>query len=250
MSKLVAYIHTPNLPKTKIRCALVDFRTSRKIIDSLKKLGIKPIFSCKANSLYDAVCGHPDMLLHHLGDKVFACTSECYRYFEKLLPDCKLIQGTGFLRSNYPFDIAYNVARINNLAFHNLKYTEKVISEYYEKVGVKLINVKQGYAKCNVCIVQDKAIITSDKSIAKRADDYNLDVLMIREGYIELKDFPYGFIGGASGLISPNCLVFAGDIKNHPDYERILEFCHKYYVQIYSLSDEKLTDIGSIIPVF
>ena len=46
-------------------------------------------------------------------------------------------------------------------------------------MGYEIINVKQGYAKCSICVVSDNAIITADKGIAKAAIQNRIDVLEI-----------------------------------------------------------------------
>lgn len=243
------YISNPNLPENKVTKVIIDYRTPKKIIENLSRVGVNTIFSCEVNSLYNVINGHCDLQIHHLADKYFTCTPNLLSYYKEKLPDCEIIQGTTNLSSNYPDDIAYNIARINKYAFHNLKYTDYSICKYYEKIGVKLVHVNQGYAKCNVCIVNENAIITSDMSIAKAADNYNFDVLLISQGDIKLADFPYGFIGGASGLIAPYKLAFTGDIRLHCDYNAIADFCFKYGVEPVSLSDEMLVDIGSVLPI-
>lgn len=62
-----------------------------------------------------------------------------------------------------------------------------------------------------------------------------------------MRKLDYGFIGGATGLIDNNTLAVNGDINSHPDSEQIKLFCHKYNVDIISLKDDKLVDIGTII---
>jgi hypothetical protein len=64
--------------------------------------------------------------------------------------------------------------------------------------------------------------------------------------FIELKGLDYGFIGGASGLISPNLLAFAGDITAHPDFDKIEKFLFKNGINIKILDDGPLMDIGTI----
>ena len=162
----------------------------------------------------------------------------------------KIISGNKKIGSTYPYDIAYNVARINRAAFHNFIYTDDKILEYYNANGIKLIDVKQGYSKCSICVIAENAIITSDKIIAKAAVSNGYDVLHISEGYIKLKGLNYGFIGGCCGLISKEILAVNGDISQHIDYLKIKEFCEKYNVTIYPLHNGTLEDIGSIIPLY
>ena len=60
----------------------------------------------------------------------------------------------------------------------------------------------------------------------------------------------YGFIGGATGLIAPDMLAVNGDLKTHPDYNNIVDFCKNYHVDIISLKNGSIYDIGSILPIF
>ena len=243
------FIKNPNLPQYDVRGVLIDYR-AEYIFEKFDKLGIKVFKTPKLNIAYRAVSGHPDMLFHHVNENSSFVSPESYEYFTKLFPNENIISGNKKIKNTYPDDVAYNIARIDNFAILNEKYSEENILEYYKKNGVKLINVKQGYSKCSVCIVSDNAIITSDKSILKNAQLYGINALLIRPGYVKLKDLPYGFIGGASGLISKGILAFNGNIKKHSDYKEIKDFCLKFNVKAMSLHDDELEDIGSIIPIY
>ena len=123
------------------------------------------------------------------------------------------------------------------------------INRYIEKNNIKKINVNQGYSKCSICIVDENSIITSDNGIYNECIKHNIDCLLIRQGYIDLFNMDYGFIGGCSGLLCNDELSFYGDIKKHPDYKKILHFVKSKNKKIISLSDENLLDLGSIIPL-
>ncbi len=107
-----------------------------------------------------------------------------------------------------------------------------------------VIDVKQGYANCSICQVDENSIITSDLGLAKTLEKYSLDVLKIEAGHIDLFDFNYGFIGGASGIYLDK-VVFFGSISQHPDYLKIKKFIEKKGKKIVELSSEKLRDYGS-----
>ena len=76
-----------------------------------------------------------------------------------------------------------------------------------------------------------------------------MQALKIRDGFIELPGYNYGFIGGACGLISPYKLAFAGDVTRHPDYLAIKTFLHSQKVEAICLHDGNLFDIGGILPI-
>ncbi len=242
------YISNPNLPKEKSSAVLIDYR-AEKAFKALKAFGIKVIVTPNVNIAYSAISGHADIAFHHLNEQYAVAAPDVYDYYCSIFGKEHIICGDKKIESTYPGDAAYNIARIGNTIFHNLKYTDKNILEYYRAKGTKLINIKQGYSKCSVCIVSETALITEDISIQKAALKESFDVLLIGKGAVSLKGFPYGFIGGASGLISNDVLLFNGKIENHPDFCRIKSFCANYGVKTMSAGNYTLEDIGSIISI-
>lgn len=243
------YVHTPNLPINKVTCVLVDYRISDKSEKTLTDIGIKVLKTKKLNSVYESVNGHPDMQIHHIGDNVFVCEKTLCEYYKKLLPDAEIVSGNTHLSSNYPYDIAYNGARVGDYFFHYLNYTDSKIIEYYKTNGAKLINVKQGYTKCSVAIINENAIITSDIKIAEYAQNVGIDALFTDNDQIILKGQNCGFFGGICGKMDKNTLIINGNIEKLRNAESLLKFCQKYSVNIKPLNDSIPEDIGSILPI-
>ncbi len=243
------YVHTPNLPLNKVSCVLVDYRISDKSEEALINLGIKVLKTTKLDCVYESVNGHPDMQIHHIGDNIFVCEKSLAEYYKKLLPDAHIVSGNTHLSSNYPHDIAYNGARVGDYFFHYLNYTDSEIIEYYKTNGEKLINVKQGYTKCSVAIINEYAIITSDTKIAQKARNVGIDALFTENNQIILKGQNCGFFGGICGKIDKNTLIINGNINKLRNAESLLNFCHKYDVNIKSLNNCIPEDIGSILPI-
>ena len=243
------FLSCPNLPIKKVSYVIVDYRTDENIIAALENQGITVFLSAKVNSLYNAVCGHPDMSIHHLGGCDFVCEPSVYDYYMHTLnlQGINLIKGFSHLTSTYPYDIAYNVARVSRYAFHKTDYTDREILN--NSKNINFINVSQGYSKCSVCIIAQNAIITDDDNIYKNACQHGFDVLKINKGGILLEGFDYGFLGGATGLISNDILAITGNVEKHVDYIKITNFCGKYGVKLFNLSDKIPADIGSIIPI-
>ena len=238
------FIKIPNLPNRKITSVLVDFRTNENSIKKLNSLGIRVYTTKRHNALYEAVSGHPDILIHHLvGNKFIAAPG-----FQDILSgieNIEIIVGKSELTSSYPYDIVYNAARVGKFLIHNFKYTDRTILENTEEL-IK-IDVKQGYSKCSVCVIQENAIITSDIGIAKKSDTFGIDVLYVDDSDIVLKGVSHGFIGGSCGLISNNTLAINGNLKYHKNYKQIADFCSKYKVEILELHNGLIEDIGSLI---
>jgi len=245
------FLKVPFIPDSKVSLAVVDYRISPEIEESLKKEGIEFIKTVSCKDLYEAVDGHPDMLMLHIGGNRLVLAPNI---FESMAPKLEkkgfaVTKGVTWLVRNYPGNIAYNILRVGNLAFHNLKYTDIEVIKALEKENTMLINVNQGYTKCSVCILDSRTIITSDRKIAETAEKYGVESLLIRPGGIVLKGLNYGFIGGASGLLSKKQIAFAGSLNSLEESCQIAEFLNKKGFKIKSLSDEKLVDYGSIIPL-
>ncbi len=238
------FIKIPNLPKKKISAVLVDFRINKNSFKMLNSLGIRVYTTKEHHALYEAVFGHPDMMVHHLGDNKFI-VAPGYEDILREIPDIEIIVGKSELTSKYPYDIAYNAARVGNFLIHNLKYTDKAILENTEEL-IK-IDVAQGYSKCSVCVINENAIITSDIGIAKKCDNFGIDVLLVDDSEISLRGVSHGFIGGASGLVSENTLAVNGNLKYHKNYEQIRDFLEKYQTELIFLHNGLIEDVGSLI---
>lgn len=244
------YFLHPNIPNKCSKGVLVDFRTSEESISTLKSLGIEVFKTQRIKCLYSSVCGHADMQIHHLGDNRFVTAPEVYEYYNELFAEACIINGSKKLSNRYPEDIYYNAAAFGNFLLCNSSCTATEILSEYRSMNKTILNVKQGYAKCSICIINENAVITSDKGIYKKLYDNGIDVLLISSGFINLQGVSYGFIGGATGLISNDLLAVNGDISTHPNSSEIISFCKNYNVNIISLKKGTLDDIGSIIPIF
>ena len=162
-----------------------------------------------------------------------------------MLTEAEITRGAVGIKPKYPNDIVYNITLLGGFAFMNTATEQEKIVK-----GGKIINVRQGYTKCSICIVNENAIITADTGIYRAARENNIDALLISPGNIDLHGMNYGFIGGAAGLIAPDTLSVNGDIAAHPDGERITRFCSDRGVKIIALKSGKIRDIGSILPIY
>lgn len=241
----------PFLPYKKPDIVIVDGRISEDIIKKLEYMKIKVIKTRKHNKLYDAISYHPDIIIHPIDSKTIIVEPSEYTYYKDILKNhnVKVLKGEVYLDRNYPNNIAYNVARLRNFAIHKIKHMDPKLKYYLKKNNYEFINVKQGYSKCSIAIVAENSIITSDKGIEKELKKYGINVLLINEGYINLKGLNYGFVGGSVGVLNKNKVFFSGEYSHHPDYRKINNFIIKNGKKPKKLSNKKLIDIGSIIPL-
>lgn len=231
--------------------ALVDKRITCDIELELKRRKIQIIKTIECKECYDAIKYHPDICVCNLGEGNIVVAPNVYEFYSEILIPLgfNVIKGSRYIEKKYPNNIQYNVTMMGRFAIHNFNYTDEKILDYINKKNLIKINVKQGYSKCSICIVDENSIITSDKGIYKSVKQYGIDCLIIRPGNINLFQLDYGFIGGCTGFISKNEIAFLGDVKKHPDYELIKKFIKSKNKEIVSLSKEQLLDLGSIIPL-
>lgn len=232
-----------------MKYAIIDFRTTSEEKYALENLGLKVLVCPPSPLLYEAVCGHPDMLLHIIDSKTIMVHKDMDKNFVEILKtlDFDVVFSLNSLKENYPEDIILNSINFPKLFIHNLKYTDNNLLSYMKnKIS---INVKQGYTKCSTAIVSKNSVITSDKTIAKALSKENMDVLLLPPGDILLPGLNYGFIGGCCGLIDENSMAFYGDLNYYAFGKEVLNFLKKYGVEPIFLKKGKLIDRGSLFIV-
>lgn len=242
------YVKIPNLPNNDVSTVFVSEDIGKEAEFSLNSYGIKTVKISPHPKLYNAVKTHPDMQLCHLGGNNIVCDGEVLNRISEISPIPNICLGSG-LAENYPYDIRYNAARVGGYLICNKAYTEQIILDKAAADGVAVIDVRQGYAKCNICILTENAVITSDTGIKNTLEKYPVEVLLIEDSSVVLKDFNHGFLGGATGKISEDKLAVNGNIKYHKNGKEIINFAYKHNVEIVSLNNQNIEDIGSIIPI-
>ena len=230
--------------------AVIDERSPEEISHSLEKYKYQVIKMPVFNKLSAPVSGHPDMLMTVV-DKTIYCHKD---YFSETKDIFKLFCEEGYtikaddhlVSFEYPHDISYNCAVFGTKIFALEKSMSPLLRADCQSFGRKVVNVRQGYAKCSTALVGNKGIISADASILKVAEQEGINALRIDEGHINLKGYSHGFIGGATGNDNEK-MFFAGDYRTHPDGKRIEGFCRSLRIEPISLCEGMLTDIGTII---
>ena len=239
--------------------SIIDSRLPEKCDERLRNLGFIPLRIPK-NPLYDsAVSAHPDIFVFIYHKYIFA-KEPAYTLIKQMFgrKECfaqkKLIQISEDNQiKKYPQDCGLNFAVCGEHIIGNRKVAHECVQQLALNENLKWIDVRQAYAKCNICIVSDNALITEDAGIAKSCENSGIDVLLLNTHSVSIEKYKYGFIGGASSDIyfseknKRKEILFCGNITAHPEYERIEKFCLGYNVFPVSLFEEKLIDCGSIL---
>lgn len=230
-----------------MKCCFVDYRISFEEHTNLKSMGLNILKVPKFNKLYMAIDGHPDIQIHVIDKNTLMVHPDIDKSFLTNLEKQHInyIFSKKRLLEKYPDNISLNAVNLKDYFIHNLSNTDNYLLSLVN--NKKLISVKQGYTKCSCAIVNDKAIITSDKAIAKTLTKEDFDILLLPPGDIILQGLDYGFIGGCCGLISPDKMAFFGDLRNYLYGELVLKFLNKYNIKPIYLSTGKLIDRGSIL---
>lgn len=234
----------PNLPSGKV-CHAVLSSGYPEFTKPLTSIGVVPLFSSVCSDVLPQISNHTDMLFSYLGNgKYIAEKSQ-----QTLI--CSL-DSLGFksehnavsLSENYPEDVILNTLILGDKIFGTAD-----VRDFWHFDTREYVSVRQGYAKCSVCVVDENSLITDDISMYSICQKLGYDVLLVRKGSVKLNGFDYGFIGGCSGKISHDTLAFSGDLKTHCDCQKIISFLKERHIDYISLCSGELIDIGSIIPI-
>ena len=227
--------------------ALVDERISDKCFDGLKNYGFLPIKLPKIDTLPAPIASHTDIITFKLYDKLFLSKSYFDAFFDILSPLCpeKIIATKELQGVNYPLDAIFNGLLMGDKLFCKMDTFSKEILLYAESLGIKAVNVKQGYPACTTLKISENAAITADRGMSRALRSQGISVLDIENGGVLLPPYEYGFIGGAGALYGDK-VFFLGDIRNHPDSDKILSFIEENGRTAVSLSNEPLADLGGI----
>ena len=244
-------VEKPNLPKMA-DTILIGEKYFELLQKPLEKLGIKAL-SVPDNGFVDPrLSGHADLsVLHGGGEMLWLAPHLRGSDFADQL------RAMGFAldypdisqSAAYPGDAQLNICICGKYAICNQSIVPTEIINHLIANGFEIIDCRQGYAKCSVCVVDEGAIITADRGIEAAARKAGLDVLLIEPGYIALDGFNCGFIGGSSFKISHNKLAFTGTLNAHPSKNDILHFLKAHEVEAVYLTERPIIDIGSGIPI-
>lgn len=242
----------PYLPSGAVTKALLSGDASEQMVEAFKMRGIDLILIQPLESLPSPLARHADMQLVNVCEGVFVYAPGVS---EDTLEQLKLsgfdtIRGSVKPGNTYPYDVAYNCAVVGDFAFLNPRYSDTILLDTLKKCGLKILPVKQGYAKCSVCVLSKEAIITADSTIHKRACENGMDSLLIPpQKNIALIGYNYGFLGGASGMISGHELALLGSFETLDSKEFISDFFKKHGITPISMTNENLVDLGGVIPL-
>ena len=233
--------------------AVISYTFPREAEVALVALGHRTLRMPPHPALPSPVASHPDMLLFFAADAIYCTRSYAQIAKRELLeisaaydrPICCIEKEYG---NAYPHDVPLNAVRIGD----NLLCNQKTVAPELWRSGLVPLHVNQGYTKCSVLPIGNRALITADASIAACAKKNGIACLQIQPGDIFLPGYHYGFVGGCASLAprgDADTIFFCGDFSQHPDAKSIEDFCHSFGYQVCSCGNIPLTDVGTIFMI-
>ncbi|MBS4012357.1 MAG: hypothetical protein KGZ97_01180 [Bacteroidetes bacterium] len=221
---------------------LVDKKIPEKALRKLSAYGEVILFETNGIT-YDAVSGHPDIFFCQTPDILIVAPNTPGKYIDILIKNSiEFTFGNSTVGHKYPETARYNALVTDSIILHCISITE--INIINLNVNKQVINVNQGYSRCN-CIVVNNQYLTSDMSIFKALSVSGCKVTYVNPSEIYLKDFKNGFFGGCCGVLN-NKLFVCGSI-DYLNPEEVTSIYNINGIEIIQLCDEGLFDVGGIL---
>ena len=224
---------------------IIDSRMRNEEKEYLKKYGELIEIECQ-DCVYDEISAHTDIFFCKINDQIFQAPNL------KLEKQLKTQKGSSSVGKQYPDDVKYNICQIGKKIIHNFKYTDSLVNDYINSIGLEKINIKQGYTKCSIAVTSENSCITSDEGIYKTLQKENIDVLLLRDEIIHLQDKNKnitnmnGFIGGSSCIIDNKFILF-GDSDKLNSKSKLVDFLNKQKLELIDFKNLEIIDYGGVI---
>ncbi len=233
---------------------IIDNRMRIEEKNILKELGYKLIEIETNKDVYPEISSHTDIFCTKINNNLIVEPTQYNLIKNNVKKSINIIKGSSKIEGKYPNDISYNVCILGKYAIHNFKYTDKKIKEILQKENFNLINVKQGYTKCSIAVIDENSIITADRGIYEELKKHNFNILFI-EDELNIKlinqvkiSTMNGFIGGSISRIGNNVFI-SGDLQKIDKCNKIRNFIKERNLNIISFENLDVTDYGGIIEI-
>ena len=118
-----------------------------------------------------------------------------------------------------------------------------------------MIDINQGYSNCSIAVIDDKSVVVTDKKIAEKLIENDIDVLLLEEN-LDIKllknDGKYskmnGFIGGCMSRIENKIIIF-GDISKKDKEKKIRNFIQSRNLELVSFKGLDVIDYGGVLVI-
>ena len=216
---------------------------NRYIVDKLQAYGLEILPTEASSNVSIPISRHADVLYLNTDKAIYV--SDCQNNNIELLKSRGYNIKSVKLKAGYTTECMLNTAVSDSLIIANSKVCN---TDIFLSVNKKIINVNQGYTKCSTVVLPKDNFITEDIGIYKAIKAAQKKCLLIEKGYVQLSGYDYGFIGGAAAVLNNhNTILFFGNVKKHPQYDEIKQFCNNLNYNIDYIENIPLQDIGGVV---
>lgn len=226
--------------------AIVDRAYYDILRDKLGEFNIKVFPSFESKILKGAVKTHPDMSLFKFDEENLIASQESFCYYNEIFKGTKIniINAGEDPLEKYPGDVKFNALRVGeHLICKRVVCAEAIVSRFDQD---KIINSSQGYVKCSVIDIGAKYFVTDDIYLHKIINGLDYKSILLEKGLVKIKDYDYGFIGGASGYARDK-IFLTGKIKDEANKIRLEEFAEEINKELIYLTEYDIFDIGTLM---
>ncbi|MBI9072420.1 MAG: hypothetical protein JEY94_12540 [Melioribacteraceae bacterium] len=222
---------------------IIDKKLPAEAKDNLKNFGV--VIELETEGITDSyLSGHPDIFFCKTKNGLVAAPNLPQKYFDVLNEHkIEFTVGDKSVKKGYPDCAVYNAVATDDFLIHKTELTDNEIKNIYSSNNI--VNVPQGFTRCNLIEIKPNVFITSDKSIYNSLKKIS-DILYVNPESIILPDVKYGFFGGTCGMFDDK-LFICGSLSKYADGAFVKEFVEKQNIEIIQLYEGQLFDGGSIL---
>ncbi|AVM66643.1 hypothetical protein C3V37_01690 [Peptostreptococcaceae bacterium oral taxon 929] len=226
--------------------AIVDRAYYDILRDKLNKFNIKVYPSFESKILKGAVATHPDMSLFKYDEDTLIASRESFDYYNEIFKGTKIniINANEDPHEKYPSDVKFNALRIGEHLICKRDVCAKSIIKRFDEA--KIINSSQGYVKCSIIDVGSEYFASDDKYLYEIIKSFGKKCILLDKGFVKIKDYDYGFVGGASGYARDK-IFLTGKIINEANRIRLEEFAREINKELIYLTEYDIFDIGTLM---
>lgn len=226
--------------------AIVDKAYYDILCDKLSEFNISVYPSFESKILKGAVATHPDMSLFKYDEETLIASRESFEYYNEIFKATKisLVNAGEDPLEKYPGDVKFNALRVGeHLICKKNVCADEIMNRFDEG---KTINSSQGYVKCSVIDIGSEYFVTDDKYLQKIINGLGYKSILLEKGLVKIKDYDYGFIGGASGYARDK-IFLTGLIKDEANRIRLEEFAREINKELIYLTEYDIFDVGTLM---
>ena len=226
--------------------AIVDRAYYDILRDNLNKFNINSFPSFESRILKGAVKTHPDMSLFKYDKDTLIASRESFDYYNEIFEGTKIkiINADEDPHEKYPSDVKFNALRVGEHLICKRDVCAKSIIKRFDEG--KIINSSQGYVKCSVIDVGNEYFASDDKYLYEIIKSLGKKCILLDKGFVKIKDYDYGFIGGASGYARDK-IFLTGKIISEANRIRLEEFAREINKELIYLTEYDIFDIGTLM---